>query len=137
MLTTEGLRNYVLNQIQDKLGEIPVDNVYFAEGHDNSVEGTYIFAKNDKYHVLFTEKGKIRSDVATSDEREVLWHAVGEFSFNIILDFAKRNQESGKDFRRALFAKETEIFALFGKDFEARKIAEIDEILKSHPYHDI
>lgn len=137
MLTTEELRNYVLNQIQDKLGGIQVDNVYFAEGHDNSVEGTYIFAKNDKYHVLFTEKGKIRSDIATSDEREVLWHAVGKFSFNIILDFAKRNQESGKDFRRALFAKETEIFALFGKDFEARKIAEIDDILKSHPYNDI
>ena len=27
MLSTEGLRSYVLNQIQDKLGKIPVDNV--------------------------------------------------------------------------------------------------------------
>ena len=42
-----------------------------------------------------------------------------------------------QDFRRALFAKEKEIFSLFGQDFQKRKDEEIEEILKKNPYNDI
>ncbi|MCI5822318.1 MAG: Imm63 family immunity protein, partial [Lachnospiraceae bacterium] len=109
----------------------------FAEGTDNSVEGTYIFNKNNEYHILFTEKGKIRSDIVTDEKREVLWNAVEIISTNIIMNFAISNREKGKDFRRALFAKEKEIFSLFGQDFQKRKDEEIEEILKKNPYNDI
>lgn len=135
MLSTEELKNYVYGQIQNRLGVISSNNLFFAEGNDNSVEGTYIFTKNNEYHILFTEKGKIRSDVVTSKEREVLWNALEIFSTDIIMDFAIKNREEGKDFRRALFAKEIEIFSLFGKDFEKRKFDEINEILKQNPYN--
>lgn len=99
--------------------------------------GTYIFTKNNEYHILFTEKGKVRSDIVTNDKREVLWNAIAIFSTNIIMNFAICNREKGKDFRRAFFAKEKEIFSLFGKDFEKRKDEEIQEILKRNPYNDI
>lgn len=137
MLSTEELKNYVYNEIRMKLGEVSCGNLFFAEGTDTSVEGTYIFNKNNEYHILFTEKGKIRSDIVTNEEREVLWNAVETFSTNIIMNFAICNREKGKDFRRALFAKEKEIFSLFGKDFEKRKNEEIEEILKKNPYNDI
>lgn len=137
MLSTEELKKYVCNEIQTRLGEVSCSNLFFEEGTDNSIEGTYIFNRNNKYHVLFSEKGKIRSDIVTDEEREVLWNVVGVFSTNIIMNFAIRNREKGKDFRRALFAKEKEIFSLFGKDFEERKIEEIEEILKNNPYNDI
>lgn len=52
------------------------------------------------------------------------------------MDFAICNREKGKDFRRALFAKEKEIFSMFGKDFEKRKNEEIEDILKRNPYND-
>ena len=91
--------------------------MFFAEGTDNSVEGTYIFNKNNEYHILFTEKGKIRSDIVTDKKREVLWNAVNIISANIIINFAICNREKGKDFRRALFAKEKEIdFTIVGMD---------------------
>ena len=35
------------------------------------------------------------------------------------------------------FAKEKEIFSLFGQDFKKRKEKEIEEILKKNPYNDI
>ena len=35
------------------------------------------------------------------------------------------------------FAKEKEIFSLFGQDFQKRKDEEIEEILKKNPYNDI
>ena len=108
MLSTEELKNYVYNEVQTRLGEVSCGNLFFAEGTDNSVEGTYIFNKNNEYHILFTEKGKIRSDIVTDKKREVLWNAVNIISANIIINFAICNREKGKDFRRALFAKEKE-----------------------------
>lgn len=137
MLSTEELKKYVYNEIQTRLGEVSCGNLFFAEGTDNSVEGTYIFNKNNEYHILFTEKGKIRSDIVTDEKREVLWNAVEIISTNIIMNFAISNREKGKDFRRALFAKEKEIFSLFGQDFQKRKDEEIEEILKKNPYNDI
>lgn len=53
------------------------------------------------------------------------------------MNFALCNREKGKDFRRAIFAKEKEIFSLFGQDFKKRKEKEIEEILKKNPYNDI
>lgn len=136
MLSTEELKNYIYREIQPKLGNISYSNLYFEEGTNCSIEGTYIFSKNNKYHILFTEKGKIKSDIVTSDEREVLWNALKTLSIKIITDFAIENREKGKDFRRNLFAKEIEIFSMFGTDFEKRKVKEIEDILKNNPYHD-
>ena len=97
MLSTEELKNYVYNEVQTRLGEVSCGNLFFAEGTDNSVEGTYIFNKNNEYHILFTEKGKIRSDIVTDKKREVLWNAVNIISANIIINFAICNREKGKD----------------------------------------
>lgn len=137
MLSTEELKEYVYNEIQGKLGRVTCNGLIFKEGTDNSVEGTYIFNKENNYHILFTEKGKIRNDIVTNDEREVLWNALEVFSTNIIMEFAMKNREKGKDFRRALFAKEKEIFSLYGEDFSKRKNKEIEEIIERNPYNDI
>lgn len=137
MLSTEELKKYIYNEIWARLGNISCSNLFFAEGTDNSIEGTYIFNKNNEYHILFTEKGKIRSDIVTVEKREVLWNAVEIFSADIIMHFAICHRENGKDFRRAYFAKQKEIFSLFGKDFEKRKDEEIENILKKNPYNDI
>jgi len=134
MLSTEELKDYIYSEIQTRLGYVSCNNLFFSEGSDNSAEGTYIFCKNDEYHILFTEKGKIRSDIVTNVEREVLWNALEIFSTEMIMDFAVHNRENGKDFRHGLFAKEREIFSKFGKDFEKRKNKEIEEILKRNPY---
>ena len=137
MLTTEELRNYVYSEIRMRLGEVTCGSLFFCEGTDNSAEGTYIFNKNGEYHIIFTEKGQIRSDIVTDEKREVLWNAVQVLSANIIINFAICNREKGKDFRRALFSREKEIFSLFGNDFEKRKNEEIEETLKRNPYNDI
>lgn len=137
MLTTNELQEYIMNEINNKLCEIVYSNIFFKEGYDNSIEGTYIFSKSEEYHILYTEKGKIRSDIVVNDEREVLWYALDVISTNITMKYAMNNQEKGKDFRRPLFKKEKEIFALFGEDFFKRKDEEIKKILEKNPYNDI
>ncbi len=137
MLSTEELKKYVNNEIRIKLGDVCSDKLFFGEGTDNSIEGTYIFNKNNEYHILYTEKGKIRNDILTDDKREVLWHAVQIVSVEIIMNYAMHNREKGKDFRRAFFAKEIEVFSLFGEDFEKRKKEEIKIILQNNPFNDV
>lgn len=56
MLSTEELKNYVYNEVQTRLGEVSCGNLYFAEGTDNSVEGTYIRTMNIIFFLL--KKGK-------------------------------------------------------------------------------
>lgn len=137
MLATNELQKYIMSEINDKLDEISYSNVFFEKGDDNSAEGTYIFSTNSNYHILYAEKGKIRSDIVVNDEREVLWYALNILSTNITMKYAMNNQEKGKDFRRPLFEKEKKIFALFGEDFLKRKDEEINEILEKNPYNDI
>ena len=105
MLTTNELQKYIMSEINDKLDEISYSNVFFEKGDDNSAEGTYIFSTNSNYHILYAEKGKIRSDIVVNDEREVLWYALNILSTNITMKYAMNNQEKGKDFRRPLFEK--------------------------------
>lgn len=136
MLSTEELKNYIYNETQSRLGNVSCGSLFYVEGTDNSVAGT-LFNKNNQYHILYTEKGKIRSDIVTDDKREVLWNALEVLSADIIINFALSNREKGKDFRRALFAKEIEIFSLFGIDFKERKEKEIRDILIRNPYKDV
>lgn len=137
MYTTIELKRYIINQIENKIGSVDWRKINFAEGNENSAEGTYIFSRDNVYHILFTEKGKVREDKITTDEKEVIRSVLDIVSFDIAMEFAISNREKNKDFRRKLFEKEVEIYSLFGDDFEKNKKREIEEILEENPYKDI
>ncbi len=137
MLSTIELEKYIKKEISDRLGKVNWREINFKEGNENSIEGTYIFVQNREYHILYTEKGKVREDRVTSEKEEVLWAVMDIISFDIAMEHAIKNKEGGRDFRRELFKKEIEIFALFGIKFEKKKRQEIEEILKKNPYNDI
>ena len=134
MYTTIELKRYIINQIESKIGSVDWRKINFAEGNENSAEGTYIFSRDNVYHILFTEKGKLREDKITTDEKEVIRSVLDIVSFDIAMEFAISNREKNKDFRRKLFEKEVEIYSLFGETFEKSKKREIEEILKENPY---
>ena len=137
MYTTIELKRYIINQIENKIGSVDWRKINFAEGNENSAEGTYIFSRDNVYHILFTEKGKVREDKITTDEKEVIRSVLDIVSFDIAMEFAISNREKNKDFRRKLFEKEVEIYSLFGETFEKSKKREIEEILKENHYKDI
>lgn len=137
MLSTIELEKYIKKEILDRFGKVKWGDINFKEGNKNSVEGTYVFNQNNEYHILYTEKGKVKEDKVTSEKEEVLCCIVEIISFDIAMEYAIKNKEEGKDFRRALFKKEIEIYSLFGEKFEKKKRLEIEEILKKNPYNDI
>lgn len=136
MLSTKELEQYIKNEISCKLKDVSWDKINFKEGNENSPEGTYIFSKNGKYHIIFAEKGKIREDKITSEIKEVLWNVLDIISFDMAMEYAIHNRVENKDFRHALFEKEIKIYSLFGEEFEQKKCLEIAEILEKNPYND-
>lgn len=85
---------------------------------------------------MFTEKGKTRERKVLDGEMELLWNILNSVLFEKAMEYAAANRQNGKDFRRALFAKEIELFSLFGEEFKKRKNDEIESILLKNPYND-
>lgn len=136
MHTTKELEKSIKQKIYEKIPDINLQIINFAEGSDNSLEGIYVFTENDKYIFMFTEKGKTIERKVLDEEIELLWSILNIVLFKKAMEYATANRQNGKDFRRALFTKEIELFSLFGDEFKKRKTDEIEGILLKNPYND-
>lgn len=135
-MTTNELEHEIKSRINKIMPELNMSQIRFCKGNDNSPEGTYIYFQNGRYHYIFTEKGRIRVHEELSSVSDVLWKVLNIVLDDISIDYAMKNREEGKDFRRPLFKKEIELFSKFGDEFEKRKINEINEILAENPFYD-
>jgi len=111
MQTTQELEKSIKQKIFEKIPSISLKIINFVEGSDNSPEGIYVFTENVKYIYMFTEKGKIRDRKVLNDEMELLWNILNVVLFENTMEYATSNRQKGKDFRRALFVKEIEVFS--------------------------
>ena len=136
MKTTQELEKTIKQKIYEKIPNINLQIINFAEGSDSSPEGIYVFTENDAYIYMFTEKGSTREKIVLTDETELLWNILNSVLFEKAMEHATSSRQNGKDFRRALFSKEIELFSLFGEDFKKRKTEDIEKILLKNPYND-
>lgn len=137
ILNTEDLRKEIVNCIDRVLPNCDLSRINFKICSNYSPEGEYIFSLDNKYHYVFTEKGKIRIHKEFETVEEVLQEVINEIVFEIALDYATKNKIPGVDFRRKLFAKEIELCSKFGNEFKEKREKEVNEILKNNPYIDI
>lgn len=137
MLSTNELEKIIKERINEILPNSNINSIMFCEGYDNSKEGTYVFSDKNAYHIVYTEKGKIRKHIKSNSVDDVLWNVLDNIIFDISVNYAIKNSINGKDFRRPLFEKEIELYSKFGKNFEKRKIDEINKILQVNPYCDV
>lgn len=119
-MNTKKFERKIKVQINKIFPELDLKQINFSEGTDNSPEGTYVFFKDDKFHVISTEKGKIRAHEKYNTIDDVLWEVLEIVLFDMAMGYALKNREQGKDFRRYLFNKEIELFAKFGAEFKKK-----------------
>lgn len=136
MITIEELKAYIFNEIYTRLGEVSLEGIFFSYEDVYNFDGMYISAQDQEYSIVYTEKGKERERISVKDKDEVLWYVLDSVSFNIAMEYAAKNREEGKDFRRVYFKKILEIYNLFGESFCSKKEKEIQRILKENPYND-
>lgn len=91
---------------------------------------------DDGFHLVTTERGLelSRETFATADE--LLFRLVSLVTFFMGVDFEFKNRAEGRDARRLIFAKQLELLASIGEDFERRGRRQIEATLAKNPYLD-
>ncbi len=156
ILSTKELEKQITNDIIEKIPEARTeifDLIRFCDVSANKLNfpGLYLFSRFGTYYIVDADdKGNTASKIETDDLRVVLWHALNPIIFNISCDYELKHREKKRginrlisklkkekyDSRRVIFAKEIELYGLFGDDFKARRQREIEEILQNNPYVD-
>ena len=136
MMNIEELEQYIQNNLFTHYKKFKLTGIFFENDEQYNKDGVYISLCNDKYNIIYVERGKEKKRITTKEENVVLWYVLDSLVFYIAVEFAVKNSEKGRDFRRKYFEKELEIFAEFGKDFELKKKEEICKILEKNPYND-
>ncbi len=137
MLDSRELEQLIKDKIHNALPESNAEQrLNFCIGKGNSPEGIYVYSQDHKYHYVEVEKGNILCHEEYISEDDILYTSINAIIFQLALDYEKTHRQSGKDCRRILFAKLIELYSKFGKEFGERKAAEIEEILREHPYQD-
>lgn len=136
MLTTNELMNSVMETINDKIPNADWSGFFFCECSPNSVDGIYIFEKKGKYYIMEQERGCIKEDVCSTEEKDIIYETVRLISIKIAMCYAKELYDGKKDFRRALFAKQIELISLLGDDYRQRIMKRINSILENNPFVD-
>jgi len=124
------------DRIYKYIPDANLGQIYFSEENEHGFEGTYIYVSEGKYKTASVEKGIIKTKEEYENFDDVLWFVLNVVVFSVALEYASKNREKGKDFRRVLFKKEVELCSMFGAHFEKRINDEIREILEKHPYVD-
>lgn len=134
MLTTKALEQELTDHIMKTVPAADLSNIYFCACNEKSPEGVYVFSQNNQYHYVLIEKGKAARHYTCTETADVLWYVLETALFELAVEYAKKNSGQTEDFRKLLFQKEIELFALFGQSFRERKIAQINAILQKYPY---
>lgn len=114
----------------------PTDGVYRFQttaAHDGS---PHVELENGRYHYLVTERGLELARQTTADPDELLYWMVGDTAFGMAVSYELAHRIPGQDVRRILFARELALLQRVDPAWTARKQAEIEAILRAHPFVD-
>lgn len=100
------------------------------------MEGLYIWTDEASYNYMYVEKGRPQKHIKTNDFFDIVYIVLSEYVWGIAMDYAINHVTKDKDFRRALFDKEIELWSVLDKRGELKYSEYIENVLKEHPYVD-
>ena len=98
-------------------------------------EGQYIEVDH-AYHYVETDRGLERARRTTLDSDELLYWIFAALTRAMAREFAMLNSVPGRDFRRAMFARQLELLGQLSTSWRAKHEKEINDLLVLHPYLD-
>ena len=138
MLETKELEKVIKSRILSVFPDFDfeLEQINFGMGPNNYPGEKFVYTQDGKYHYISIGDRGEETHKEFISEDDVLYALLNSFIFRMALNYEMEHREPGKDFRRIYFAKQIELYSKFGKEFEERKIAQINEILRKAPYHD-
>jgi hypothetical protein len=99
--------------------------------HDGSA---HVEEEGGVFAYVVTERGQEYERRLTRDEDDLLYWVVADETFELAGRYELQHRVPGQDSRRVLFQRELELLRRLSPAWSDRKRAEIDAILKEHPY---
>ncbi|MBH5329812.1 hypothetical protein H9Q10_09040 [Eikenella sp. S3360] len=127
-----------------RLAGLPDDSLswlYFADSTTEAFpDGCTIAyrqtAAHGSYRYIIAERGRILRDDRSTSLHRFLYYPLQDITHQAACRHELEHRQPNQDFRRILFAKQLELLAKIHPDYAARRQAEIDTILRQHPYRD-
>ena len=140
LLSTEELQTYIEKEYS-KLKDIAVKDNIYRELNINFTDriiydGTYVYTGEYGYHYVEQERGKIYVHRSSDELLEVGYWFFDIITFNLALNYEHEHRIEGKDSRRMLFTKQSELLGAIGDYYSKRKEIDIELVLKERPYKD-
>ncbi len=134
MLTTRELEIEILKKVEilKAYDEISIDLI-FKRNIEKGVEGVYVFADNQGYHYVISERGCELTHKVTDDVFEISFWVLYPLTLRMSFEYERRNRNNHNS-RQVAFEKMLEYLSTLGTNFRKRGEIEIDEILKVNPY---
>lgn len=88
------------------------------------------------YHLVSWERGIEISRQTTENINEFLYWIFNEMTYQMAIDYERKNRIPNKDHRRIIHKNQLELLRTVDTNFYHKKKDEIDNILKEYPYED-
>ena len=140
LYTTKEIQTVIQKNYLKKIAKFfngnPACNIFYREGGENCIEGLYIWSDEKGYNYLYTEKGRIYKHIITNDFFDIIYVVLDEYIWNLSIKYAREHLDPNKDFRRALFDRQVELWRMLDERGEKKCIEHIEKILSEHPFDD-
>lgn len=134
MITTRELEGEILKKVEilKACDEISIDFI-FERNRENGKDGVYIWADNQGYHFVVSERGCELKHKVTDNVFEINFWVVYPLVSRMAFEYEYKNRNN-RNSREVAFAKMLEYLSALGVNYRKRGEIEIDEILKVNPY---
>ena len=134
MLTTRELEVEISKKVEilKSCDEISIDLI-FERNIEKGEEGVYVFADNQGYHYVISERGCELTHKVTDDVFEISFWVLYPLTLRMSFNYERKNRNNHNS-RQVAFEKMLEYLSTLGINFRKRGEIEIDEILKVNPY---
>lgn len=113
------------------------NSLFFQQSNENYLSGTYVYVDEKGYHLDYVgDRGSIVDRKIYTAIEDLFFQLCWEKVSSISINFASKNREAGKDWRRIMFKKRLELLKMLDDDYYEQGKEIINDILSENPYND-
>jgi len=105
-------------------------------GLKNDLAYPYIELDRCLFYYIVREKGEVLEQRPTSDLEELLFWIFQDVTFQMAMEFERKNRVPQQDFRRILWSHQLQLLERLRPEWRMKRQQQIDQILETRPFSD-
>jgi hypothetical protein len=139
-LSTSELEKYITGLYSKIFAEAVADGFAYRQPPiaftASERDGGGCYSDDDGYHYRYFERGRLFKHEVTEDLSEITFITLDSPVFYLAQKYEVKHRIKNQDFRRLLFAKYMQYFAIIGEEYKKKAEAGINKVLEEVPYKD-